>query len=482
MSFEDKDLQSIQEARILVERAKVAQETLKEYEQSYLDKLVNGLIERFNKEANHTIETIHNSLQLGNEADEKQLFHLFIDSFKEDYELKKYVGLLEFDELNQGVEVGIPLGVIGVKLPATNLVLNLIYTTLICLKTGNALVVVPNSHAVQETNQLIHLLNELITKGQGPTNVISCMQSVSSLGVSELCNHEFLDLFINIGSTEFMKVIEKGKTPYLFGGVGSSPVFIERSADIDSACQSIVTSRALNNGLLPGAEQYVIVENVVSEQVKKQLISKGAHFMSQSEEALLLKLIFPDHNKLAANVIGKSASYLAQKAGFDVPKTTTVLVSEQPYINDENPYAEDLPIPLLTYYLEPDWLRACEKCIALIEYKKNGHTLVIHSQNKDVITEFILKKPVGRVIVNGSGGLSSIGIESKLPTSMILGGLTTKKGFLAQNITPKDLTYQRSVAYQTTKKCEPLKVSKEEVLDGLDELNVFAELLKEIIN
>jgi hypothetical protein len=157
-------------------------------------------------------------------------------------------------------------------------------------------------------------------------------------------------------------------------------------------------------------------------------------------------------------------------------------VSEQPYINDENPYAEDLPIPLLTYYLEPDWLRACEKCIALIEYKKNGHTLVIHSQNKDVITEFILKKPVGRVIVNGSGGLGSIGIESKLPTSMILGGLTTKKGFSAQNITPKDLTYQRSVAYQTTKKCEPLKVSKEEVLDGLDELNVFAELLKEITN
>ena len=78
MSFEDKDLQSIQEARILVERAKVAQETLKEYEQSYLDKLVNGLIERFNKEVDHTIETVHNSLQLGNEADEKQLFHLFI--------------------------------------------------------------------------------------------------------------------------------------------------------------------------------------------------------------------------------------------------------------------------------------------------------------------------------------------------------------------------------------------------------------------
>ena len=91
MSFEDKDLQSIQEARILVERAKVAQETLKEYEQSYLDKLVNGLIERFNKEVDHTIETVHNSLQLGNEADEKQLFHLFIESFKEDYELKKYI-------------------------------------------------------------------------------------------------------------------------------------------------------------------------------------------------------------------------------------------------------------------------------------------------------------------------------------------------------------------------------------------------------
>ena len=482
MSFEDKDLQSIQEARILVERAKVAQETLKEYEQSYLDKLVIGLIDCFNSESTKVIKQINESLRLGNEKDEIELYQRFINSFKEDYELKQYVGLLHFDKSNNPTEVGIPLGVIGVKLPATNLVLNLMYTTLICLKTGNSLVVIPDKQAVEETSQLVHMISQLITKVHGPNNVISCMQSVSKLGIRELCNHEFLDLFINIGSTDCIEVIETSKTPYIFGGVGSSPVFIERSANINQACQSIITSRSLNNGLLPGAEQYVIVENTIAELVKQQLISEGAYFMNQEEEGLLLNLIFPNHDKLASNYIGKTAIYLAQKAGFNVPSTIRVLVSEQPYINDENPYAEDLPIPLLTYYLEPDWLRACEKCIALLEYKKNGHTLIIHSENEQVITEFILKKPVGRVIVNGLGGLNSIGIDSKLATSMILGGLTTNKGFSAENVTPKDLTYRRRVAYQNGNHLSQSKETTEKVIDGLDELNVFADLLKEIIN
>ena len=482
MSFEDKDLQSIQEARILVETARVAQETLKEYQQTYLNQLVSSLISSFNQESKKIIQSISQSLGYGNQVDEQELYQQFIEHFEKDYKEQSYVGVLNLDQQNCPSEVGIPLGVIGIKLPATNLVLNLMYSTLICLKTGNALVVIPDTSAVEETNYLVHKINGLITKNNGPNGVLGCMQTVSNLGVSELCHHQSLALLINIGGEEFTEVISEGKTPYLFGGVGSSPVFIERTANIDEACQKIISSRSFNNGLLPGAEQYVIVENSISETVKHALQGKGAYFMSQEEEKMLLSQLFPDEKELAINCVGKSAENLAIKAGFNVPNNTKVLVSEQPYINDENPYADDLPIPLLTYYLEPNWLRACEKCIDLIEYKKNGHTLVIHSANQDVINEFILKKPVGRIIVNGLGGLNSIGINSNLPTSMILGGLTTSKGFSAENITPRHLTYRRSVAHQINQKSEYKSPVKSNYADGLEELNVFAELLKEIIN
>ena len=482
MSFEDKDLQSIQEARILVERAKVAQETLKEYEQSYLDKLVSNLIASFSKESSQVIETVVTSIGCGNPKDEKELYQLFMENFEKEYSHKKYVGILERDTQNHPIEVGIPLGVIGAQLPATNLVLNMIYTTLICLKTGNSLIIIPDQHAVEETTQLVHLINQMITKDQGPSDVIGCMKTVSSLGIDELCNHPSLSLFLNIGSTKYIDYIAKGKTPYLFGGVGSSPVFIERTANIKRACHAISYSRSFNNGLLPGAEQYVVVENSIADEVKRTLITEGAYFMTAQEETMLLHLIYPFPGELSATCVGKSACYLANKAGFQVPESTTILVSEQPYINEENPYAEDLPMPILTYYLEPNWVRGCEKCIELLEYKKNGHTLVIHSENQEVITEFILKKPVGRVIVNGLGGLNSLGIDSKLPTSMILGGLTTAKGFSAENITPKHLTYLRHVSHQENQSEVYSEKECQTTLDGLEELNVFAELLKEITN
>lgn len=482
MSFEDKDLQSIQEARILVERAKVAQETLKEYEQSYLDKLVSDLIASFSNVSSQVIESVVASTGYGNPKDEKELYRLFMENFEKEYSHKKYVGILERDARNHPVQVGIPLGIIGAQLPATNLVLNMIVTTLICLKTGNTLIIIPDKRAVAETRQLAQQINELIIKDQGPTDVISCMKNVSSLGVEELCDHQSLALLLDIGSTEFIDNIAKGKTPYIFGGVGSSPVFIERTARIKQACQAIVYSRGFNNGLLPGAEQYVVVENSISDEVKQTLIVEGAYFMTAQEERMLLNLIYPFSGELSTTCIGKSACYLAAKAGFQVPESTRILVSEQPYINEENPYAEDLPMPILTYYLEPDWVRGCEKCIALLEYKKNGHTLVIHSENDEVITEFILKKPVGRVIVNGYGGLNSLGIDSNLPTSMILGGLTTAKGFSAENITPKQLTYVRHVAHQKHQSLVTTEKKSDPSLDGLEALNVFADLLKEITN
>ena len=74
-----------------------------------------------------------------------------------------------------------------------------------------------------------------------------------------------------------------------------------------------------------------------------------------------------------------------------------------------------------------------------------------------------MKKPVGRMIVNAGASLAGIGIDSSLPVSLILGGMTTGRGFKAKNITAKDLTYVREIGYTSVK--EPSKGVNKRISD-----------------
>lgn len=53
------------------------------------------------------------------------------------------------------------------------------------------------------------------------------------------------------------------------------------------------------------------------------------------------------------------------------------------------------------------------------------------------------------MIVNSPSSLASMGIDSTLSISCLLGGLTTGKGISAKNITASDLTYMREISHST---------------------------------
>ena len=91
---------------------------------------------------------------------------------------------------------------------------------------------------------------------------------------------------------------------------------------------------------------------------------------------------------------------------------------------------------------------ACKKCMSLLAEMKMGHTLTIHSKNWEVIKEFALVKEVGRIVVNSPTVCVATGVMSNLATSLILGGVTTGRGYTSENVTPKHWTYRRQVGFK----------------------------------
>ena len=201
---------------------------------------------------------------------------------------------------------------------------------------------------------------------------------------------------------------------------------------------------------------------MIEPKVREAFKKFGAYFMSEEEEERLAKLIYHEDKSLNRRMIGKPAKFLAQQANFSVPDDTKLLLSFQKYVSENNPYSREKLCPVMAYYVEDDWMDACEKCIELLLSERQGHTLVIHSKDPNVVEQFALKKPVGRMLVNTSATYGSMGITTNLFPAMTLGSGSAGKGISADNVSPMNLIYIRKVGYGIK---EVEKVKKECNLD-----------------
>jgi hypothetical protein len=181
--------------------------------------------------------------------------------------------------------------------------------------------------------------------------------------------------------------------------------------------------------------------------------------MTEEESNKLASLFYHSDGSLHPEMVGKTAQELAKRAGFSVSSNVVVLISEQKYVSDTNPYSKEKLCPVLAYYIEDDWMNACEKCIELLISERNGHTLVIHSNDEAVIRQFALKKPVARVLVNTPATFGSMGATTNLFPAMTLGSGSAGVGITTDNVSPLNLIYIRKVGYGVRKPEEITKGS-----------------------
>lgn len=369
------------------------------------------------------------------------------------------VGILNEDHALKTMDIGVPVGVIAALTPAVSPVSTAIYNVLIAVKSGNPIVIAPHERAKKVTGRLLNRLQEAGKSCGLPEGAIGYLKTVTTAGALELIHHPAAAMVINTGVPELCKKAAECGKPYIYGGTGNGPVFIERSADVRQAVADIIASRTFDYGIVSAAEQYMVVDSVIAADVKAEMVRNHAYFMNSEEEKMLIDLLWLESGTADTEIMGRPADWLARRAGFEVPDSTTVLVSEQKYISERNPFAKELLCPVLAYYIEHDWMHACEKCMSLLVNESHGHTLVIHSRDLEVIRQFACKKPVGRVLVNTPATLGSMGATTNLFPAMTLGSITSGAGMTADNVSPMNFIYVRKVGYGVRKAEEFLKLT-----------------------
>jgi acetaldehyde dehydrogenase (acetylating) len=451
----DKDLLSIQQARALAAAAREAQKTLKEFSQEQVDRIVEAMAGAARAEAERLAKLAHEETGFGN-AKDKTLKNLFsaVDVYEYIRPLRT-VGILREDKERRVVEIAEPMGVVAAVIPSTNPTSTAIFKALVSVKARNAVVMSPHPSArncILETVRVMH--GPAVAAGL-PKDALSCMTEVSLEGTQELMRCRDTGVILATGGIGLVRAAYSSGKPAYGVGPGNVPAYIHQSADVPKAARDVMNGKTFDYGTLCSSEQSIVCDEAIKDQVIAEVKKNGGYFLSDAEAAAVARVVVTPQRLANPEIVGKPATFIAEKAGVKVPPETRALVAPLTGVGRDFPLSIEKLSPVLAFYVVKDWHEGCERVLQLLRYGGTGHTMAIHSKDDAVIREFALKKPVFRIIANSQSSMGATGYTTGLAPSMSLGCGAYAGNITSDNITPFHLINIKRLAYELPRDQRP---------------------------
>jgi len=451
----DKDLLSIQQARALAAAAREAQKIVKEFSQEQVDRIVEAMASAAKAEAERLGRLAHEETGFGNTKD-KTLKNLFsaVDVYEYIRPLRT-VGILREDKERRVVEIAEPMGVVAAVIPSTNPTSTAIFKALVSIKARNAVVMSPHPSArncILETVRVMH--GPAVAAGL-PKDALSCMTEVSLEGTQELMRCRDTGVILATGGIGLVRAAYSSGKPAYGVGPGNVPAYIHQSADVPKAVRDVINGKTFDYGTLCSSEQSMVCDEAIKDQVIAEAKNNGGYFLSDAESAAVARVVVTPQRLANPEIVGKPATYIAEKSGVKVPPETRALIAPLTGVGRDFPLSIEKLSPVLAFYVVKDWHEGCERVLQLLRYGGTGHTMAIHSRDDAVIREFALKKPVFRIVANSQSSMGATGYTTGLAPSMSLGCGAYAGNITSDNITPLHLINIKRLAYELPRDRRP---------------------------
>lgn len=445
---QDIDLISVQETRNLVTRAREAWSSYSHFSQEDVDRIVAAAAEAASKAAHELGQMAVEETGFG-VVEHKFLKNKFaaVDVHRFIKDLKT-VGVIREVPEKRIYEIAEPVGVVAAIIPSTNPTSTAIYKILISLKSRNTIVLSPHPAAKRCIKATADRMQEAALAAGAPAGSIGCMEHVSLDGTQELMRHRLTSIILATGGMGLVRAAYSSGKPAFGVGPGNVPAYIESTADVAKAVRDILTGKSFDNGTLCCSEQALICDQSVSTEVREEAGRQGGYFLTRDEARAVERVAVTSSRLANPEIVGKSARFIAEKAGFKVPPATRVLLAELDGVGRDHPLSIEKLSPILAFYVVKDWQEGCERCKQVLSYGGMGHTLSIHSENQDIIMKFALEKPAFRIIVNSSATHGAVGFSSGLDPAMTLGCGAYGGNITSDNISPIHLINIKRLAFE----------------------------------
>lgn len=445
----DRDLRSIRQARELARAAKAAQQELEKLGQEQVDAVVEAMAAAGLRESERLARMAHDETGFGNVPDKTAKNNFVLEDVVEAMRGMRTVGVLREDPSGRVVEIAEPVGVVAGIIPSTNPTSTAIFKCLIALKARCGIVLSPHPSAKECIRASAEVMHEAAAGAGAPRGIIGCMTEVTMEGTHELMRGRDTDLILATGGMRLVKAAYSAGKPAYGVGPGNVPSYIEGTADVAKAVRDTIAGTTFDYGTLCSSEQALICDRAVAAEVRRQVEANRGHFLDPDEVARLSPVVITEEYLVNPAVVGRPATAIAEMAGIRVPPETSVLICSLEGVGKEYPLSHEKLSPVLAYYEVEDWREGCERCTQLLRFGGLGHTLVIHSQDQEVIMEFGLRKPAHRVLVNTMAAMGAVGHTTNLFPSMTLGCGAWGNNITSDNVGPQHLINVKRLAYET---------------------------------
>lgn len=444
----DRDLESIQEARRLVEQAAKAQEILEHFSQEQTDAVVAAMAEAARQHAEPLARLAVEETTYGVVADkvDKNLF-----SARDVYNAirgLKTVGIIREDPENGVVEVAVPAGVVAAIIPCTNPTSTAIFKALIALKGRNAIVMSPHPAAVRCIEETARVMRDAALAAGAPEGCLGCLSQPTMEATQELMRHRSTAIILATGGAGLVRAAYSSGKPALGVGPGNVPAYVHSSANVPKAVADILTGKTFDNGTICSSEQHMVVDAAIADRFKAEVERQGGFFLDSQQAAAVARVLILPNFRVNSKMVGQSAERIAREAGITIPPGTRALVAPLEGVGRKYPLSAEKLSPVLSFYVVKDWQQGLDVCTRLLEFGGMGHTMSIHTGDERVAREFALKAPAFRLVVNTPSPHGSIGYSTKLFPSMSLGCGTPGGNITSDNISPLHLVNIKRLAYE----------------------------------
>lgn len=168
-------------------------------------------------------------------------------------------------------QVRVPLGVVGIIYEARPNVT--VDAAALCLKSGNAVLLRGSSSAYASNTALVRVLRDAVHGAGLPADAVQLVPGENRDSVRELMHARGLvDVLIPRGGASLIKtVVEESTVPVIETGTGNCHVYVDAAADIDTAVDILINSKAQRPSVCNAAETLLVHRDIADAFLPRAL-------------------------------------------------------------------------------------------------------------------------------------------------------------------------------------------------------------------
>ncbi len=429
-----------------ITRARTAQKKYEQCSQQQYDAAVMAVGKVVYDNAEYLAEIAVDETEMGVVADKiaknKGKARIIWNSLKG----KKSKGIIERDEKAGITKVAKPIGVVAAITPCTNPIVTPMSNIMFALKGGNAIIITPHHKSIHCSTKTVELINQELAKLGMPENLVQILDQQSRENTKNLIASA--DIVIATGGMGMVKAAYSSGKPALGVGAGNVQCIVDVDADIETAAPQIIAGRIFDNGIICSGEQSIILPSSKYDEMISVFEKNGAFVIRNQEEKEALRAAMFDGGSMSRHAVGQSVQTIGKLAKLPIPDDTKVIIAEADGSGAQDILSKEKMCPVLSAYRYETFEEGVEIARANLEEEGKGHSVSIHSQNKEHIEYAGKELCVSRFVVNQTCATSAGGsFYNGLAPTNTLGCGSWGNNSISENLDYKHLINVSRIAY-----------------------------------